>query len=377
MIKIASLVPYKIVPPVTGGEKAVYYFLEGLGTQIPICCFSVTENEQLSLPHTEVFPLLGSMRSRIRYVNPLLFFRIRKICREKGIRHLVIEHPYFGWLGILLKWFAGLRLVVHSHNIESTRFKTLKKWWWRLLLFYERFVHRQADLSLFISENDREFGIEQFGLKREKTLLCTYGIPGLQPVAPVEKAFAKEQLTALYGLSPDTKILLFNGTLSYRPNLDAVLEIVEKINPRLEGMLDEQYTIFICGRGLPPELNGLSAYREKNVIYAGFVEDIRLYFDAADIFINPVTDGGGIKTKLVEALAASARAVSYRSGAIGVDAALTGGCLRIVEDADAAAFAVEITWQAQQPPAELPGAFFDHFDWGRITRRVAETMEKL
>ena len=377
MIKIASLVPYKIIPPVTGGEKAVYYFLEGLSAHAPVCCFSVTENSRLSLPNTNVVPLLGSMRSKTRYINPLLFFRIQKICRQKEIRHLVIEHPYFGWLGILLKWFAGLRLVVHSHNIESTRFRTLKKGWWRLLFIYERFVHRQADLSLFISENDRNFGIKRFGLKQEKTLLCTYGIPGLKPAGPAEKASAKEQVTALYGLRSDTKLLLFNGTLGYQPNLDAVLEIVEKINPRLEALPGFKYCIIICGKGLPATLNGLSAYRERNVIYTGFVEDIKLYFEAADIFINPVTDGGGIKTKLVEALAASAQAVSYRSGAIGVDEGLTGGHLRIVEDGDAVAFAAEIARYAHQPPAELPRAFFDHFDWGSITQRVVAAMEKL
>ncbi|WP_018627523.1 glycosyltransferase [Niabella aurantiaca] len=377
MIKIASLVPYRIVPPVTGGEKAVYYFLEGLSTRIPIDCFTVTENTDMKVPDVMVLPLLGAMRSKIRYINPLLFFRIRRACRANGIRHLVIEHPYYGWLGILLKYMAGLKLIVHSHNIESLRFRSLKKWWWPVLYAYERCTHKSADLNLFITTNDRLFGQERFGLVPEKTMVCTYGIPGLRPVAGEEKLRAKEQLTLKYHLHPDTRILLFNGTLSYPPNRDAVSEIVQHINPLLQKEADLHYIILICGSGLPAAWEGLKAYREMNVIYTGFVEDIGLYFDAADIFINPVTDGGGIKTKLVEALAAGARAVSYRSGAIGVDEALTGGNLCIVKDGDAPAFAAEIIGCVHRPPEELPKAFFDHFDWGMITGRVADAIEKL
>ncbi|MBO9620966.1 MAG: glycosyltransferase family 4 protein, partial [Niabella sp.] len=116
---------------------------------------------------------------------------------------------------------------------------------------------------------------------------------------------------------------------------------------------------------------------DQDVLYAGFVEDIKLYFDAADVFINPVTDGGGIKTKLIEALAANARAVSYASGAIGVDAFLTGGNMKIVDDGNAAAFVNVLLEMLARQKAEIPAAFFDHFNWRFITRKAAEAIEKL
>ncbi len=49
----------------------------------------------------------------------------------------------------MLKWFTGVKLIVHSHNIEGLRWKTLGKWWWKGLWIYEKWVHRQADLQLF------------------------------------------------------------------------------------------------------------------------------------------------------------------------------------------------------------------------------------
>ena len=40
----------------------------------------------------------------------------------------------------------------------------------------------------------------------------------------------------------------------------------------------------------------------KNLVYAGFVNDVDVYYKGADLFINPVNSGGGLKTKLVEAI---------------------------------------------------------------------------
>lgn len=320
---------------------------------------------------------MGTSKAAWRYANPFLFFKIKKACKKLGINCLVIEHPYYGWLGALLKYFAGIKLIVHSHNIESTRFRTLGKRWWRLLFHYEKFTHRKAALSFFISASDQQFAIQNFGLLPHKTMVCTYGIPGLQPTPEADKKTAKQHILEQYQLEGETVLLLFNGTLSYQPNLDAVKEIVEKINPLLQKQSLPNYKIIICGKGLPDSFNNLEAYKDQDVIYAGFVDDIKLYFDAADVFINPVTDGGGIKTKLIEALAANARAVSYASGAIGVDAFLTGGNMKIVEDGNATAFVSALTGILARQKSETPAAFFDHFNWRSITRKAAEAIERL
>ena len=47
---------------------------------------------------------------------------------------------------------------------------------------------------------------------------------------------------------------------------------------------------------MPLQMNELKDYHDSNIIYCGFVEDIDLYFKWCDIFLNPLQDGGGIKT---------------------------------------------------------------------------------
>jgi len=90
---------------------------------------------------------------------------------------------------------------------------------------------------------------------------------------------------ATHGLNGDEQILLFNGALDYAPNFEAVKIITDKINPELLATSSFKYKIIICGRGLPASLNNLEAYRDKNIIYTGFVPDIEMYVKGADLFI--------------------------------------------------------------------------------------------
>ncbi|MBZ4191092.1 glycosyltransferase family 4 protein [Niabella beijingensis] len=376
MIKIASLVPYKIVPPVTGGEKGVYYFSSHLAAYGELTCFTVTENWKLNTIYKTI-PVLGSSKNRFRYVNLLLFFQLRRLLKKQGIRYLILEHPYYGWLGILLQRFAGIKLIVHSHNIEAFRFRDLKKWWWKLLFYYERKIHQLADLSFFITPEDRSFALQNYLLLPEKCTVVPYGIE-LAPVAPETKREAKHFLCNELGIDTATNLVLFNGTLSYPPNLEAVITILRSINPLLRQQFRKPYKILICGKGLPASLlQEISEQEENDILFRGFVEDIQLYFSAADLFINPVAEGGGIKTKLVEALGSNTPAVSYKKGAFGVPEALTGTHLRVVPDRNDQEFVAEMVAVLNGRMETMPEAFYDYFRWDKIAQRAMDSIEKM
>ncbi|HEY0261831.1 MAG TPA: glycosyl transferase group 1, partial [Chitinophagales bacterium] len=118
-MKIATVVSYKVFPAITGGEKGIFLFYKNLSKLSDIVCFTVEENLLIQQENFSVLPVLGNMKNKLRYINLLLFFKIKNACRKQQIHHIIIEHPYLGWLGILLQKFAGLKLIVHSHNIES------------------------------------------------------------------------------------------------------------------------------------------------------------------------------------------------------------------------------------------------------------------
>lgn len=302
--------------------------------------------------------------SPLRYVNPFLFFRLRNYIKRNNITHLIIEHPYFGWLGWLLKKFCGIRLAIHSHNIEGLRFKSTGKWWWGILWNYEKWVHRRADINFFITDKDLAYAARCFKLQPEKCHLITYGTELTQIPTAEEKINARKIIAEAHGIKADEKILLFNGILSYKPNLEAIDTILKEINPMLFLKKDFKYKIIICGKDLPASYNNLADYTGRNIIYPGFVPDIRPYFIGSDVFINPVTDGGGIKTKLVEALGYNLSAVSTETGATGIPLPVAGNKLSVISDSDINGFCDAL--YTINTGINTPKVFFNHFYWGNI-----------
>jgi glycosyltransferase involved in cell wall biosynthesis len=355
-----------------GGQKGIACFYSAFSNLLPVTIVSTNNNGTPEHLNAEFLPIITD--KKIRYCNPILFYTIKKIINKNKSTHLIIEHPYMGWLGLLLKWFCKVKLVVHSHNIESLRFKSTGKWWWRVLWFYEKVTHRNAEINFFITEEDKEYAIQHFGIKTEKCFTITYGFDFKMPPTSVEKENSKIKLQTIHQIPSDYKILLFNGTLDYKPNLDAVNFIIDKINPILNKNTDFKYKIIICGKGLPESFKNLD--HQKNIIYAGFVDDISLYFKGADIFINPVIDGGGIKTKLVEALGNDLYSVSTVEGAFGIPKHTTNNRLKIVDTNNWELFAENIM-NADFEKSHINGNFFDYFYWGKIAEKAKNAIESL
>lgn len=367
MINVLSIVSYRFLPALMGGEKNISIFNNYLSGLVNLSCVTVKKVEVPGKSAYEILPLLSN--SIIRYINPFYFFILKKIIRQKKVSHIILEHPYYGWLGIALQKLLGIKLIIHSHNIEALRFKSLGKWWWRLLWLYEKAVHRRADMNFFITREDMDYAIAHFKLEQKKCTVITYGINFNTPPTQQKKTIARTTVCTAHHIDPADLLLFYTGTLYYQPNLKGLDIILDEINPLLQqnGIAN---TILICGNHLPERYKNLEAYKNKNIIYAGFVKDIDTYFKAADIFVNPISEGGGIKTKLVEALAGNTSAVSFASGAFGVPAELTGGKLIVVPDGDSTAFSEAIRQSVVFLKEDISTDFYEHFYWGNIVQKA-------
>jgi polysaccharide biosynthesis protein PslH len=369
--KVLTIVPYSFLPPKIGGQKCIALFLKFFSKYADITCISTINNDPNYADGYHLDRLFEN--SIFRYVNVIHFFRLRRIIHNKGISHIIIEHPYFGWLGILLQKMTGVKLIVHSHNIEANRFKSMNKWWWKILWSYERFTHRNADYNFFITDDDKDYGIHQFGLNADKCCTITYGTEINTKPTPEERNFAGKIITEKHAISSDEKILLFNGALDYKPNTDAIRAILYQINPVLLKQKDFKYKIIICGKNLPAEFNDLAEYKNANIIFAGFVDDISIYFKGADIFLNPVIEGGGIKTKLVEALGYNLSVVTTKSGATGVPVSSTGNKMKVSEDNNWTDFSTQIL--SINTEENIPVIFFEHFYWDNVAEKAAKFID--
>jgi polysaccharide biosynthesis protein PslH len=368
MATVISIVSYPFLPAKNGGQKNIALFYKYFSRLHALTCIGAKKNDPGSAAGYSVIPLLSD--SPLRYINLFYFFSVRKIIRREKASHLLLEHPYYGWLGLLLKRFCGVKLIVRSHNMEGLRWKSLGKWWWKILWLYERATHRSADYNFFIQEDDYRYAIQHFGLEAAKCTVITYGIEIDSPPPVAERNEAGKQLRERYGIPAWHTLLLFNGAYQYAPNLEALRIILAEIRPRLikKGF---PHTLLVCGSGIPGEI---LAQASPEFIIAGFVDRMEPYLLGADIFLNPVVLGGGIKTKLVEALGYGMNAVSTTSGAAGIDPTICDGKLGIAPDRDWDAFAGHVAMSGHLS-TPMGAAYYRHFYWGSAAAKAASFIE--
>jgi len=363
MSRILSISWYKVLPPKYGGQKDIALFTKYLSQihQVVLLC-SKNNERAIDMPFETRAELSNS---RSQFLNPFCWRKISASAKWFQPSTIILEHPYHGIAG----WFAakktGAKLIVHSHNIESERFKSFGKWWWRALAKYEKWVHQKADLSLFKTEKDLHWAVAHFGLDNNKCMIIPFGIED----HAIDKKRSREAVCKRHNLPAEAKILLFAATLDYGPNARAVELIFKEIATRLN---HDDLKILICGRNNLQQYQYLKELRHPNVLYAGEVEDIENYFAAADIFLDPVETGGGVQTKIIEALSYGLNVVCFKDLA-DKQFYLAGEKIFISEKNDYDAMIKNIC-SALEKDLPTRSEFFEYYSWKNIIQRLNEKL---
>ncbi|HEY6956841.1 MAG TPA: glycosyltransferase family 4 protein, partial [Flavisolibacter sp.] len=348
-----------------GGQKGVALFYKYLQQHVNVFLAVSNDNQDTDQIRTEK---LLHPNKKI-YLNYFRINRLQEMVAHKKIDIIIAEHSYAGWLAWLVSRSSRKPFIIHSHNIESKRFREMRKWWWRLYYGYERWIHRKADFNFFIADEDKQFAISKFKLAPAKSSVVTYGIE------PTRIEGNKQLLREQLGLSDTKVILLFNGTLDYQPNCEAVEVLVDTIEPLLRGKLKD-YEIVITGNRARRKLVE-KMLAGTNINFIGYVEQIEIYYQAADLFINPVRNDTGVKTKLIEAIANNCTAVSTESGASGTRKDLCGNKLATVRDGDWNSFVSRIMECLEEKPSNTLPEFYQYYNWETITKKASETILSL
>jgi glycosyltransferase involved in cell wall biosynthesis len=370
MARILSVVWYRILPARFGGQKGIAEFNEELSRHHALYCLCSFNNDASAASYP-VMPELPVSRKQV--ANPVNWLRIIRRARSLKVSHLLLEHCYYGLAGIVAKRSLGISLIVHAHNIEYTRFREMGKWWWPLLRILEKITCRQADLVLFKTAEDMDFARHAFRLPAAGCLVIPFGLNRKEIPGSGAKSAAARWVREMYGIDPGTKILLFSGTLDYAPNARALELIVHTLIPLLASMTDQPFRVIACGRIVFPEFHPLLELKAEQYTYAGLVDDITPYLLAADVYINPVLEGGGIKVKTMEALAWNLPVVSTGQGARGIDLSLTGTRLRVAEDGNWRQFCqyIRASWL---DGSSTPSSFFEAYHWSSVIRPLLEKL---
>jgi glycosyltransferase involved in cell wall biosynthesis len=366
------VVPYRFLPPANGGQKAAWGFAYWLGKARSLWVLTTVDNEPLLAAETS-FHLLPWLNKRPwRYLSPRSAMQLYRAIRSYRIRHLIVQQPFFALLAACICRPLGVHLYIYSHNLEYIRFRSMNKWWWPLVWVTEYLAYRLADHVLFISADERQPAINTFGLRESSCHVLPYGTYlREQP----ERGNTGKDVRRRHELPENAHILLFFGPLGYAPNQQALDRIINELLPYRDQLGDEVH-FFICGGGLPAAYHSHDSMRATAFHYLGFVEDIDTYLLACDLMINPMESGAGIKTKVIEAIAAGLPVVSTANGALGVDQAVCGEMLTVVPDGDYHSFRAAVASRLQQPRPLTPQVFFQNYHWQNCLHPLLQLMNE-
>jgi glycosyltransferase involved in cell wall biosynthesis len=221
---------------------------------------------------------------------------------------------------------AGLRLPKHTRDLKSNALGIAGGAYslaqWRKLKRYEALVMRQCDAVVAVAEADRA---TLLGLAPEATIGVVPN--GVDTTYFSSAAMASDRVGALAFSAPT---LVFSGTLDFRPNVDAVTWFVREVLPRVRAR-EPDARLLVVGKRPAPALRRLAD--EGALLLTGEVSDVRPYLAGAAVYVVPMRIGGGVRLKLLEALALELPVVSTSMGAEGLAGLRAGEHCLMADDA--------------------------------------------
>jgi glycosyltransferase involved in cell wall biosynthesis len=239
---------------------------------------------------------------------------------------------------------AGAFKVFDAHNALWLLYKRLwqtmrpglRTWLlgrdWRLLKEYEGRICREFDAVLAVSEEDKAALSEAAGCSVDAKVIPI--AIDTDEVALIER--------------PDPTHVLHIGTMYWPPNIDGVLWFMYKVWP----LIQEQrpgVQFDVVGSRPPREITALGG-DERGINVTGYVPDPTPYLQRAALMVVPLRAGGGMRVKILNAMAQGIPIVSTTLGCEGIEvvpgeniliadepADFADAVLRLLNEADLAA----------------------------------------
>jgi glycosyltransferase involved in cell wall biosynthesis len=170
-------------------------------------------------------------------------------------------------------------------------------------------------------------------------------------------------------------LVVFDGSMDFRPNVDAVTGFVHRVWP-LVRQAAPLAQFAIVGRNPTRRVQALEA--ERGVVVIGAVPDTRPWVAAADVYVVPMRIGGGVRLKVLQALAMERAIVSTTLGCEGIN--VTDGTDVMLAD-DPADFAGSVAGLLENPlraavlgraARQLAAAYA----WDRIVPRLESVLSQ-
>ena len=232
---------------------------------------------------------------------------------------------------------------------------------WRRWPEYQRSVWARFDRIQVFTERDAAAIGELAPALRERVRVTPFGIDVPAAVDP-----AREQ----------PGLVLFVGNFTHPPNVDAACWLVADVMPRLRSLVPESRLLLVGGAA--DRIGHLAA---ADISVVADVDAVAPYLEQASVVVAPVRTGGGMRMKVLYALAAGKAVVTTPRGAEGLVPVGSEAPFVIAGDADGIATAVARLLDddrlRRQLGARARSFVLEHYDTTAYARRLETVFDEV
>jgi glycosyltransferase involved in cell wall biosynthesis len=358
-MKILVITPYLPSPGADGGGTVMFNLIKNLSARHEITCLTFAGEQDLPslvqmeqhcvkvitvpfpggmgmLPLSKAFNLARRLMQNIlsfTTFTPVVVWKCRSLVMMREIR-LAIEqnkpdvvHCCFPQMAHYVEACRGVPAVMDTLDVAlvgvlrramSGRRIWTKTYYLMQWLFWVRYESRWFPL----------FG-KVLTVTRQDAAALKMVIPNLDLYSDAIAVDIAPPPASAYGAAHRIGFL---ASFGHQPNVDAALYFSESVFPLVRRRLADAEFV-VAGRNPPEALHHATA---DGVNCIGFVDDVPTFYSSVDVIVAPIRYGGGIKIKVLEAMACGKPVVTTSVGAEGIIEAEEGAL--IVTD-DPAAFA--------------------------------------
>ena len=237
-----------------------------------------------------------------KYQSPLMAQRLRDLLAETPFDVMHLEQVHLAGYGAISQREFGVPTVLRQQNIESH--------------LVERYMTSQTG-PRWVYARLQEIRLRKYEAEMcaavDRCLVITAGdADRLHALSPAAKTLVVPAGVDIEEFRPSPHLeeqdtVVFVGSMDWLPNADAVLWFCKAILPGIREAFPAS-EFYVVGKNPPAEIKRLA---ESGAIHVtGYVEDVRYYFARAAVFVVPLRVGGGMRVKLLQALAMAKPVVS-------------------------------------------------------------------
>jgi glycosyltransferase involved in cell wall biosynthesis len=340
-MKILFLTAHLPYPPFSGGRRREFELISRLSRSFEIHLCSITKSWEADSLY------INDLLQYCRRVN--LFEAVEPTTKQQYYAHYPhqmkkhMSEEASSYISFLLKdqsfdvvHIEGYYLLQHlpikaevpilliEHNIEHLlalqRFRVAgtgeeKSYFWSeyiKTLKWEQLTWKRATVCVALTKEDK-ISMERLGSNIDVRWIPN-GSDYQKKINDVTKLLSNSFEYPV--VTDNCPSVLFVGNFAYEPNVDAALYFCRDIFPLILKDVPN-VKLFLVGNAPTSEICSLASNR--NIEVSGRVASLIPYYKHADVVVCPLRIGGGIKVKVLEALAHGKAIVSTSIGTQGLD----------------------------------------------------------